>query len=125
MSLKTDAVTGLLTFLPLLRNTSPDFSRIGYWGDMSSRVSAQTARDFYQYVYNNGFILIDFDWQAWGDEAVSYMEDRKKLNTADMATLYKLITAHMRADHFVEGHYDAIIENGFLGDVLHRMQEIY
>jgi hypothetical protein len=124
MTSQPEAIKGLLAFLPLLRNTSPDFSRIGYWGDMSSRVSAATARNFFQYVYNNGFVLKDFDWEAWSDEAVSYMENRQKLKMADMGTLYKIITTHIRADQFTEGHYDAIIENGFLADVLERMKEL-
>jgi hypothetical protein len=124
MTAQPDAIKELLAFLPLLQNTSPDFLRIGYWGDMSSRVSAATARDFFQYVYNHGFVLKDFDWQAWSDEAVSYLENRQKLKTADMGTLLKIITAHMRADHIVEGHYDAILENGFLADVLERIKII-
>jgi hypothetical protein len=119
-----ESIKGLLEFLPMLQNTDPDFSRIGYWGDMSSRVSALTARNFYQYLYNNGFVLKDFNWEAWSDEALSYMEDRQKLRNADMQTLYKIITTHMRADQFIEGHYDAIIENGFLSDVLERMKQI-
>jgi hypothetical protein len=124
MTSSTEAVKGLVAFLPLLQNTSPDFSRIGYWGDMSSRVSTATARNFFQYVYNHGFVIKDFNWEAWTDEAVSYLENRQKLKTADMGTLYKIITTHIKADQFIEGHYDAIIENGFLADVLERIKEI-
>jgi O-acetyl-ADP-ribose deacetylase len=124
MTPQPETINGLLTFLPLLQNTSPDFSRIGYWGDMSSRVSTATARDLFQYLHNKGFVLKDFDWEAWSDQAVSYLENRKKLQQADMPTLYKIITTHLQADRYVEGHYDAIIENGFLADVLARMQEI-
>lgn len=124
MTLPPEAIQGLLAFLPLLQHPSPDYSRIGYWGDMTSRVSAATARDLFQYLYNNGFVLKDFDWEAWSDKGVSYMENRQKLQTADMNTLHKIITTHLRADRFVEGHYDVIIENGFLADILERMKEL-
>jgi hypothetical protein len=30
----------------------------------------------------------------------------------------------MRADGFQEGHFDSIIENGFLADVMQRMKNI-
>jgi hypothetical protein len=119
-----EAIKGLLEFLPLLQNTTPEYSRIGYWGDMSSRVSASTAKNLFQYLHNNGFVLKDFDWEAWSDEAVSYLEDRQKLQTAEISTLVKIITTHLHADQFVEGHYDAIIENGFLADVLARIKDI-
>lgn len=124
MTPQPEAIKGLLEFLPLLQNTSPEYSRIGYWGDMSSRISTSTARDLFQYLHNNGFVLKDFDWEAWSDEAVTYLENRQKLQTADISTLYQIITTHLRADQFVEGHYDAIIENGFLADVLARMEQL-
>ncbi|MDO1450030.1 DUF6508 domain-containing protein [Rhodocytophaga aerolata] len=124
MTPQPESIKGLLEFLPLLQNTSPEYSRIGYWGDMSSRVSASTARDLFQYLHNNGFVLKDFDWEAWSDEAVTYLENRQKLQTADIFTLYQIITTHLRADQFVEGHYDAIIENGFLADILARMEQL-
>lgn len=123
-SLSAASVEGLIRFLPLLLHKDADFTRIGIWGDMSSRVSAATARDLYQFLYNSGFVLDHFDWMAWSDEALAYEEDREKLQTADVETLQKIITTHMRADRLNEGHYDSIIENGFLADVVKRLKEI-
>ncbi len=124
MTQQMESINGLLTFLPLLQNTSADFTRIGYWGDMNSRVSAATARNLYQYLHNNGFVLENFNWEAWGDQAMEYMDNRQKLKTADLNTLYKVITVHMLTDRVVEGHYDSILENGFLADVFLRMKEL-
>ncbi len=124
MTPQPEAIKGLLAFLPLLQNTSADFSRIGYWGDMNSRVSAATARNLFQYLHNNGFVLENFNWEAWGDEAMTYMDNRQKIKQADLITLYKIITAHLLADRVIEGHYDSLLENGFLADILGRIQEI-
>jgi hypothetical protein len=117
-----EAVRGLLSFLPALENTEPDFTRNGYWSEFLSVVSTRTAQDLYRYLYENGFVLPDFDWQAWGGEALVYLDEREKLQAAGWDTLYKLLTTHLRADRTNEGHYDAILENGFLRDVLRRMK---
>jgi hypothetical protein len=119
-----EAVQGLLAFLPALENTEPHYLRNGYWSEMYSVVSAPVARDLFGYLYAHRFVLEDFDWQSWGEEALSYLNDRKKLQTAGWHTLYLLLTAHIRADRANAGHYDEILENGFLRDVLRRMQAL-
>lgn len=124
MSTQPEVIKGLLAFLPSLQNQEASFTRIGYWGDMTSRVSASTARNLFQYLYKHGFVLEHFDWMSWSNEALSYEEDRAKLATADLGTLHKIITTHIRADHFNEGHYDAILENGFLAAILERIKVI-
>lgn len=118
------AIQGLLAFLPQLENQQTEYLRIGFWGDMTSRVSTETARNLYAYLYKHGFVLPGFDWQAWNEEALAYQQDRHLLQTADLETLYNILTAHLRADHFSEGHYDSILENGFLADVIRRIKEV-
>lgn len=117
-----EAVTGLLAFLPALENTEPEYIRNGYWSEFMSVVSTRTAQDLFRYLYDNGFVLPGFDWQAYGQEALSYLDEREKLQTAGWDTLYKLLTAHLLADRTNQGHYEAILENGFLRDILRRMQ---
>lgn len=112
---------GLLAFLPALRNREPDFWRVGAWGDMPSTVSTDTAKSLLRYIYDHNLLLEDFDWMAWQDEAIAHLDYRLRLETADLPTLQKLLTAHIRADRFSEGHYDAILENGFLRDLLERL----
>ena len=112
---------GLLAFLPALRNRTPDFWRVGVWGDMTSVVSTETAKSLFKYIYEHDLLLKDFDWMAWQHEALAYLDYRLRLETADLATIQKLLTAHIRADRFSEGHYDAILENGFLRDLLERL----
>lgn len=124
MNKQDESIRGLLSFLPLLQNQETVFSRIGYWGDISSRVSTATARNLFQYLYQHGFVLENFDWMQWSEQALAFEEDPARLAMADLPTLYKIITTHIRADQYNEGHYDSILENGFLAHVLARMKEI-
>lgn len=119
-----EAVQGLLAFLPALENTEPNYLRNGYWSEMYSVVSAPVARDLFRYLYDRHFVLEGFDWQSWGEVALSYMDDRQKLQTAGWHTLYLLLTTHISAERGKSGHYDEILENGFLRDVLRRMKAL-
>ena len=119
-----EAVRGLLAFLPALENTEPHYLRNGYWSEMYSVVSAPVARDLSRYLYDHSFVLADFDWESWAEQALSYMDDRQKLQTAGWHTLYLLLTTHISAERSKSGHYDEILENGFLRDVLRRMKAL-
>jgi hypothetical protein len=119
------AVSGLLNFLPLLQHPDPDFTRIGTWGEMSSRVSTRTAQDLYRYLHNFGFIIPGFDWMQWSETGIAYADAPDTLQEADLKTVYRLISANLSADRVVEGHFDLIIENGFLATVLSRLQDWY
>jgi hypothetical protein len=119
-----EAVRGLLAFLPALENTEPHYLRNGYWSEMYSVVSAPVARDLFRYLYDHRFVLENFDWQSWGETALSYMDDRQKVQTAGWHTLYLLLTTHISAERGKAGHYDEILENGFLRDVLRRMKAL-
>ena len=119
-----EAVRGLLAFLPALENTEPNYLRNGYWSEMYSVVSAPVARDLFRYLRDHCFVLADFDWESWGERALSYMDDRQKLQTAGWHTLYLLLTTHTSAERIKPGHHDEILENGFLRDVLRRMKAL-
>jgi hypothetical protein len=43
---------------------------------------------------------------------------------ADLLTLRKLLTLHVRGDRFVEGHLASVLESGHVTDILERMQQI-
>ena len=111
---------GVLQFLPALQNREPLYWRVGAWGDMPSVVSTATARDLRAYIEQQ-LLLPDFDWQAWQEEALAYQDYRIRLEAADLPTIQKILTAHLRASRVAEGHYDSVLENGFLRDVLARV----
>lgn len=69
-------------------------------------------------------LLVVFDWPAWQAEAKRLEREPVALQQADLLTLRKLLTVHVRKERFVEGHLAHVLENGHLAAILHRLQEL-
>jgi len=69
-------------------------------------------------------IMVVFDWPSWSDTAKQYEADSHALATADLLTLRKLLTTHVRADRFTEGHLASVLESGHLTAILRRLKQI-
>jgi ADP-ribosyl-[dinitrogen reductase] hydrolase len=69
-------------------------------------------------------VIIPFDWTSWSEEAEHYQTDAEALETADLLTLCKLLTVHVRADRFVEGHLASVFESGHITAILRRLKQI-
>jgi Family of unknown function (DUF6508) len=52
------------------------------------------------------------------------MQDPALLAQADLLTLRKLLTAHVRQDRFIEGHLAQMLENGHISAILRRLREL-
>lgn len=122
---------GLLSFLPVL--DQPEFEvgevvsgdgteggtlTFPYWN-----YEPQVSR-FIQAVYDTGAILWGFDWPAWQEHAVRYVEQPGYLAGADLDICRRLLTTHVRKDRFVDGHVGAMIESGHIVAVLKRIEQI-
>jgi O-acetyl-ADP-ribose deacetylase len=70
-----------------------------------------------------GFIH-PYDWMAWQEEASRYLNEPDLLKTANLETLRKLFTLHVRRDRFVEGHFAEMIDTGHIRALLHRLKEL-
>jgi hypothetical protein len=46
------------------------------------------------------------------------------LETANLLTLRKLLTVHVRKDRFVEGHLARMLECGHITAILRRLREV-
>jgi len=89
----------VLEFLPAFE--SPGY-RFGEWGDSGYFSYSPEVDDFIKTLYEQD-ILVAFDWVSWKEEAQRYQSEVGALQRADLLTLRKLLTAHVRADRFVEG----------------------
>ena len=69
-------------------------------------------------------IIFPFDWVKWQDEAVRYFDNPELLKSADLLTLRKLLTLHVRKDQFCDGHFAFIIDSGHLLNILKRLEEL-
>ena len=66
--------------------------------------------------------MIEFDYLRWLNEAKKYIEDPKLLESADLLTLRKLLTLHIRKERFCSGHLAAAIDTGHLVKILERLK---
>ena len=109
----------------------PTFERPGYqageWrareGSFPSFVYRSEVTDFIQTLYQQRFVIY-LDWTSWQGEAERYQSDSASLAEADLLTLRKLLTVHVRADRFVEGHLASVFASGHILAILHRLEQV-
>lgn len=80
--------------------------------------------NFLQTLYDEGFILPNFDWGVWLDRATQYVEDASALGNADILTLQKLLTTHIKAERFNSGHLAQLIDNAHFLSILYRLADL-
>lgn len=81
------------------------------------------AMEFIGGLYKKG-LLVPFDWMAWNDTADSYIRNPKSLLDASADVCIKLLTLHIRADRFSDGHLADMLETGHTTAILKRLREI-
>jgi hypothetical protein len=122
--LTSDNIQAVLKFLPLFEQ--PDFSP-GEWitqeGHLPYFSYTPAVLDFIRALSGNGFIQ-PFNWMNWR-EGEQLVDHPALLEQASLQTLRKLLTAHVRADRFSEGHLAAMFASGYITKILKRMAEIH
>ncbi len=84
---------------------------------------SEWASGLVQSVYDAGW-CVPFDWGSWRDEAFRYVDDPALLSKADVDVITKLLTAHVRADRFSDGHLADMAERGHLKAILRRIRQL-
>lgn len=118
------AIDALLPFLPTLES---DRFRAGEWhveeGVMPFFSPAEEVGRFVDALYEYGWV-VSFDWPAWRDEAERYVGSPESVAGADLNTIRKLFTTHVRQDRFCEGHLSEMIRTGHVAALLRRLREL-
>ena len=119
-----EQVDAVLAFLPIFE--SKEFS-CGEWvvrnGYMPNFTYGPDVDGFVRALYEQ-HIVLQFDWVSWKDEAKRHMASPDSLAEADLLTIRKLLTTHVRADRFTEGHLGHIFERGHIVEILRRLKTI-
>ena len=114
----------VLKFLPIFEQTGYVF---GEWhspaGQFPYYSMSQEVLDFIQ-ALSAQEIIFSFDWPSWQEEAVQYVSEPRAVERADLLTLRKLLTIHVRKDRFVEGHLAHMLEDGHITALLRRLKKI-
>jgi hypothetical protein len=114
----------ILKYLPFFEEQDYQF---GQWVEPEGQFPyfsfSPEVEEFIDALHKQGMI-IPFDWTSWREEAERYQTDAKALETADLLTLRKLLTVHVRAERFAEGHLASVFESGHIAAILHRLKQI-
>ncbi len=117
-------INAILKYLPTFEKQDDPF---GQWVEQEGQFLyfsfSPEVDEFISTLYKQNMI-IPFDWTSWGEEAERYRTDPAALEAADLLTLRKLLTAHVRADRFVEGHLASVFESGHMTAILRRLKQI-
>ncbi|HEY9801783.1 MAG TPA: DUF6508 domain-containing protein [Leptolyngbyaceae cyanobacterium] len=84
---------------------------------------SQELNGFIAALYAENFI-IPFDWISWQQEATRFVTDPVLINLADISTIQKLFTSHVRQERFCSGHLAKLIDHGHFLTILQRLQAI-
>ena len=70
-------------------------------------------------------LLFLFDWTEWKKEAEWICGDPELIRKADLMTVRKLLTLHVRKERFCEGHFASMCENGVILLILKRVKVLF
>lgn len=114
----------VLKFLPIFERPEYVF---GEWhspaGQFPYYSMSREVLDFIQ-TLSAQEIIFPFDWPSWQEEAAQYVSEPDAVERADLLTLRKLLTLHVRQDRFVEGHLAHMLETGHITALLRRLKRI-
>ena len=118
-------IDAILEYLPVFERE--DFQP-GQWverqGQFPYFAFSPEVDEFIHALYQQN-VITPFDWRSWSDEAKRYRSDPDALEASDLLTLRKLLTAHVRADRFVEGHLAGLFKSGHIAAILRRLKDIH
>ena len=120
-----DPVAAIMRFQQLFDSPGYIFGQIvsppGQWGYAAMSPDVD---EFVQALYDNGWVE-PFDWPSFQDQAEKYFENPDSLATADLETLRKLLTLHVRKERFCDGHLLAMFDAGHIQAILRRLRAIH
>lgn len=114
--------------LPYLERFEAEGFVAGVWnsppGEMPWYGHDEAVVEFQQALYDNGWIKSTFNWPDWQETARQFVETPEKVESADVSTIQKLFTTHVRKERFCEGHLASMFENGHIVSLLRRLKAI-
>ena len=120
----------ILAFIPFFENPESHFGEspqleTAKSGELSITMAtlSDTAERFVEACYEENFVQ-PFDWPVWSAEHQDEMSSEGLICTADITTTIKMLTSHIRADRFSEGHLLSVMKEGTILRILRRLDVI-
>ena len=120
-----EQIDAILPFLDCFE--AEDFSidaRIDEPSQVPGFVLSEHAMKFYDALYDNGWVAMEFDWPVWQHKAKDYVNSPDSIGATDAQTIQKLFTTHVRKERFCEGHLTSMFRIGHITALLRRLREI-
>lgn len=86
----------------------------------------QYSREVYEFektLYRAGFV-VRFDWARWELEALRFFREDGRLEAADLMTIRRLLTFHIRKNVTCEGHLAEMLRAGHIQAILRRLSTL-
>lgn len=117
-------IEAILRFIPIFETHGYTF---GSWdlqeGCMPYAELNDEPSKFISALEKHGWV-VRFDWPAWLEESGFDIHSKEVLKEANLETIRKVITAHVRGDRFCEGHLLTMLEDGYFTALLKRIEQI-
>ncbi len=123
-ALRPEQIDAVLEFLPIFEQDGYSFGTLVERPGHVPFISESLEVSAFRKALSRENVLIVFNWVDWQNELARYQSHPDALASADLLTLRKILTAHIRADRFTEGHFVGVLEDGHLIAVLRRLQAI-
>ncbi|MDD4299551.1 MAG: DUF6508 domain-containing protein [Methanomicrobium sp.] len=80
--------------------------------------------EFTKVLYYNNW-LINTRWQDWTGLAETYFGNPEMLESADIETIRKILTVHVRIDRLFPGDIADLINKDYISAIFDRLADIY
>lgn len=111
-------IDAVLAFMPIFE--TPGFMFSTPDGELSD-----DAIRFVKTLNKHGFIRSSFNWPEWQHEAERYLNEPTAIESADLETICRLFTTHVRKNRFCEGHLASMFECGHCQAILQLLGQIH
>ena len=118
-----DNIEKALEYLPYFEDANNAFFHLSKESSLDPYIYNIKVQEFIKILYASNFIQ-SFDWIAWQDEAEEFVTDEHLLKNADLTTIIKLFTTHIRKERFCSGHLACMIGSGHILQLLKRLMAI-
>lgn len=99
----------VLKYLPYFEDVNNAFYHMDNKFSLDPYSYANKVQEFISTLYSGNFIQ-PFDWAEWQSEAQKLVTDERLLKDADITTVIKLFTTHIRKNRFCSGHLASMIK---------------
>jgi len=119
-----DGLNRVLSHLPVFERQPSELYQVHVEvATLEPYIYATEVEQFIKTLYQEGFVT-QFDWTNWQQEAEEFVNHPECLQTAQMETIQKLLTTHVRAERFCSGHLAHVIQTGHILAILNRLAEL-